>query len=60
MLGSGDILWMGFVIEVSRCASEIFNEDPGLGHGVCILLAILHEHTLVLGCLLLSHVASFH
>ena len=52
------ILWMRFVINVSRCASEIFNDDLGSRHGVFILFAIFGEQTLVLGCLLLSHVAS--
>ena len=60
VFGNTDILWMVFVIKVSRRTSEIFNDDLGLGHGICIVVAIFCEHALVLGCLLLSHVASFH
>ena len=51
---------MHFLIKVGRCASEIFNDNTWFEHGVFILIAILCEQTLVLGCLLLSYVARFH
>ena len=44
----------------SLAKSEIFNDDLGVGHGICSVVAIFCEHALVLGCLFLSHVASFH
>ena len=60
VFGSGSILWICFLIKFGRSASEIFNDNPCFGHGVFILIAIPCEQTLVLGCLLLSHVACIH
>ena len=60
VFGGSGILWVVFVIKISRCTSEIFNDDLGFGHEAFIIVAIFGDHTLVLGCLLLSHVASFH
>ena len=60
VFGNTGILWMVFVIKVSRCTSEIFNDDLGFGHGAFIVVAIFCEHALMLSHLLLSHAASFH
>ena len=63
VFGGSGILWVVFVIKISRCTSEIFNNYFGLRHGICIVVvvvAIFCEHALVLGCLLLSRVSSFH
>ena len=41
MFGSGVILWMVFVVKVSRYASEIFNDELGYASDFFIVVAIL-------------------
>ena len=43
VFGGSGILWVNFVVKISRCTSEIFNDDLGFGHEAFIVVAIFCE-----------------
>ncbi len=58
MLEGAGVLRM-IVVEIRRRTSEIFDDDARAGSGLLVIVVVIFRpETLVLACLLLSHVAS--